>query len=71
MWISHYQDKVIISHQEHILITGIIDSDGKDDLFHRLLSASKISGIPATEFQDEYIKYIGKEKDDDICNPLQ
>ena len=48
-----------------------MDSDGEDDLFHGLLSATKISGAPATEFQDEYIKYISKEKDDDIRNPLQ
>ncbi len=71
LWISYYQDKVIISQQQHTPIANILDSDREDDLFHQLLSATKISGAPVTEFQDEYIKYISKEKDDDIRNPLQ
>ena len=62
--------KVTISHQGHTPIANFVDSDWEDDLFHGLLSATKISGAPAMELQDEYIKFISKEKDDDICNPL-
>lgn len=71
LWTSHYQDKVAISHQRHTPIANFVVSDGEDDLFHGLLSATEISGVPAMELRDEYIKYISKEKDDDIRNPLQ
>ena len=71
LWTSHYQAKVTTSHQGHTPVANFVDSDGEDDLFHGLLSATEISGAPTMELQDEYIKYISKEKDDDIRNPLQ
>ncbi len=71
LWISHYPDKVTISQHQHTPIANIVDSDREDDLFNRLLSTTEISSAPVTEFQDEYIKYINKEKDDDIRNSLK
>ncbi len=39
-------------HHKHQLLV-LFDSDGEDDLFHGLLSATEISGVPAMELQDE------------------
>lgn len=47
-----------------------MDLNKEDNLFHRLLLATKISSALTTEFQDKYIKYISKEKHDNICNPV-
>lgn len=69
--ILYYQNKVIISQQKSILIASSVDLNSENDLFHRILSVTKISSISATKFQAEYIKYINKEKDDNYCNSLQ
>ena len=48
-----------------------MDSDRKDDPFLGLLHTSTIRVDPDAESVDEYVKYINKDRDEDIHNPLQ
>ena len=48
-----------------------MDSDGEDDPFHGLLNTRTIRADPDVELVDEYVKYITKDRDENVQNPLQ
>ena len=48
-----------------------IESDGEEDLSHELLNTCTIGADPDVEVVDEYVKYITKDRDEDVQNPLQ
>ena len=70
LWIACYQDKIFLP--PHAFETNpFSDSDGDDDLFHGLLDTRSTPAEQIMELPDEYVKYITKEKDEGISNPLQ
>ena len=71
MWTGFYQDKIIIPENDVSLYDPYIDSDGENDPFHGLLNNCTIRGEPDVEVVDEYVKYITKDRDKDVRNPLQ
>ncbi len=48
-----------------------MDSDGEDDPFHGLLNIRTIRADPDVEVVDEYVKYINKNRAEDVWNTLQ
>ncbi len=71
MWAGFYQDKIIIPENDISQYDSYMDSDGEDDHFHRLLNTRTIREDLDVEVVDEYVKYILKDRDEDVRNPLQ
>ncbi len=71
MWTRFYQVKIIIPENDDSQYDSYIDSDGEDDPFHGLLNTRTIRACPDVEVVDEYVKYITKNRDKDVRNPLQ
>ena len=71
MWAGFYQDKILIPENDVSQYDSYVDSDGEDDPFHGLLNTRTIRADPDAEVVDEYVKYINKDRDEDVRNPLQ
>ena len=70
MWVACYQDKISLPPRA-FQTSYFIDSDGDDHLFHGLLNIHSTPAEQTKEFPDEYVKYIIKEREESVSNPLQ
>ncbi len=70
MWAGFYQDKIIITENDVSQYDSYMSSDGEDGSFQRLLNTCTIRADPDVEVVDEYVKYITKDQDEDVRNPL-
>ncbi len=70
LWVACYQDKISLSLRAFKTSTFNY-SDGKDDLFHGLLNTRSTLAEQTTELPEVYVKYITKERDENVSNPLQ
>ena len=68
--IACYQDKISLPPRASEINT-FIDSDGDEDLFHGSLDTHSTPAKQTMELPDNYVKYITKERDENVCNPLQ
>ena len=71
IWTGFYQDKIMIPENDVSQYNSYMDFDGEDDPFHGLLNTRTIQADPNVEVVDEYVKYITKDRDEDVRNPLQ
>lgn len=71
MWAGFYQDKIPIPENNVSQYDSYMDSDGEDDPFHGLLNTRTIRADSDIEVVDEYVKYINKDRDEDVRNHLQ
>lgn len=71
MWAGFYQDKIPIPENNVSQYDSYMDSDGEDDPFHGLLNTRTIRADSDIEVVDEYVKYINKDRDEDVRNPRQ
>ncbi len=71
MWTGFYQDKIIMPENDVSQYDTYIDSDSEDDPFHRLPNTGTIRADSDVKVVDEYVKYITKDRDEDVRNPLQ
>lgn len=63
-----FRSQRMMSHS----LTPHMDSDGEDDSFYYgLLNTPTTRADPEVEVVDEYVKYINKDRDEDVRNPLQ
>ncbi len=70
MWARFYQDKIIIPENDVSQYDSYMNSNGEDDSFHGLLNTRTIRADLDFEVVDEYVKYITKDRDEDVQNPL-
>lgn len=70
LWIACYQDKISFLSQASKTNT-FIDLDSNNNLFYSLLNVHSTPAEIIIELLDEYVKYITKNRNKDINNPLQ
>ena len=71
LWTGFNQNKIILPQNDVPQFGSFMDSDGENNLFHGLINNRTIRTDPDAETVDEYVKYINKDRDEDIHNPLQ